>query len=156
MKIAIPAFGTRVSPRFDCAEAILLVTVDEGRPSGRQELVASGWAPHERVNSLIELGVDTVICGGMDCWSLESLQSAGITVYGWVTGEIEDALAVLLRGVLESRVPAGSGGRCGWRRFPGNGGSRNRSPGSGRNAGRGGGRGRGRRGKRGGGGPGGF
>jgi len=31
-------------------------------------------------------------------WSLESLQSAGITIYGWVTGEIEDALAVLLRG----------------------------------------------------------
>ena len=27
-KIAIPTFGTRVSPRFDCAQAVLVVTID--------------------------------------------------------------------------------------------------------------------------------
>ena len=29
-KIAIPTFGTRVSPRFDCAQAVLVVAFDNG------------------------------------------------------------------------------------------------------------------------------
>lgn len=118
MKIAIPTFGARVSPRFDCAQAVLVVTVDDGGPSERQELAASGWAPHERINRLIELGVDTVICGGIDCWSVESLQAAGVTIYAWVQGQVEDALATLLRGDQDSQALLQAGGRWQWRRFP--------------------------------------
>ena len=113
MKIAIPAFGTRVSPRFDCAQAVLIVSVDGGESTKREELVASGWAPHERVNKLLELGVDRVICGGIDSWSVESLQSAGVTIYGWVAGEIEDVLAALLRGDLDSERTIEASGRWG-------------------------------------------
>jgi predicted Fe-Mo cluster-binding NifX family protein len=120
MRVAIPTFGTRVSPRFDCARAILVVAVDDGKPTEREELAASGWAPHERINRLLELGVDTVVCGGIDCWSAESLQSAGVTVYGWVSGEIDDALAALLRGDLHSEAMMEAGGRRSCRRFRGN------------------------------------
>ena len=124
-KVAIPTFGTRVSPRFDCALAILVVAVEDGKPTEREQLSASGWARHERINKLRELGVDTVVCGGIDCWSVGSLQSAGVTVYGWVTGEIEDALVALLRGDLDSEAMIEPGGRRACRRFRGNhGGSR--------------------------------
>ena len=118
MKIAIPTFATRVSPRFDCAQSILVVTIENGEASERQELTADNWAPHERINRLLELGVDTVICGGIDRWSVASLQSAGVTVYGWITGEIEDALAAMLQGSLDSAAQAENGGRYGCRRFP--------------------------------------
>ena len=127
MKIAIPTFATRVSPRFDCAQSVLVVTVDDGNASERRELSAGDWAPHERVNRLLELGVDTVICGGIDCWSVASLQSAGVTVYGWITGEIEDALSALLQGNLDSDAAMEDGGRCGCRRFPGDDEERDRS-----------------------------
>jgi len=120
VKIAIPTFATRVSPRFDCAQSLLLVTIDEGGVSSREELEVTGWAPHQRINLLAELGVGTVICGGIDRWSTALLQSAGITVYGWVTGEAEDALAALLQGDLDSEALAGKTGRCACRRFPGN------------------------------------
>lgn len=116
MKIAIPTFTTRVSPRFDYAQHILLVSVDDGQASERQELTAGNWAPHERINRLVQLGVDTVICGGIDRWSVASLQSAGVTIYGWVTGEIEDALSALLQGDLDAEA-ALEGCRC--RRFLG-------------------------------------
>jgi len=118
MKIAIPTFATRVSPRFDCAQSVLVVTVDEGEAPERQELLAGNWAPHERINRLLELGVDTVLCGGIDRWSAASLQSAGVTIYGWVTGETEDALSALLRGDLDVEDTGGRG-RCACRRFPG-------------------------------------
>ena len=117
MKIAVPTFGTRVSPRFDCARTVLVMTVDEGRPSAPEELRASNWAPHERINRLLELGVDTVICGGIDQWSVESLRSAGVTIYGWVAGEVEDALAALLRGDWDCEATARAEGWWGCRRF---------------------------------------
>jgi predicted Fe-Mo cluster-binding NifX family protein len=148
MKIAIPTFGTRVSPRFDCAQAVLIVSVDDGESTRREELVASGWAPHERINKLLELGVDTVICGGIDSWSTESLQSAGVTIYGWVAGEIEDVLAALLRGELDSEAMTEAGGRWGCRRFPGDDVIRSQSPGPGRGVRRRGRRGSGPRGGR--------
>ncbi len=119
MKIAIPTFSTRVSPRFDCAQSVLVVTIDEGETPGRQELTVGHWAPHERVNRLLELGVDTIVCGGIDRWSAASLQSAGVTIYGWVTGEAEDALSALLRGDLDTEDAGGGRGRCACRRFPG-------------------------------------
>ena len=141
MKIAIPTFATRVSPRFDCAQSVLVVTIDEGGEPGRQELTASDWAPHERINRLLELGVDTIICGGIDRWSAAALQSAGVTVYGWVTGEVEDALSALLQGDLDAEAAMGASGRYGCRRFPGDEEAGTGQPGSGQGTrGRGGGR----------------
>ena len=102
MKIAVPVFGSRVSPRFDCAQVFLVLTADEGNDLQRQELVATNWAPHERINRLMELGVNTVICGGIDWWSAQSLRSAGIIVYSSVTGDVEEALNALLRGEMRA------------------------------------------------------
>ena len=99
-RIAVPTFATRVSPRFDCAHSILVLSVDEGKPSARQEITVPNWTPHVRINKLLDLGVDTVVCGSIDCWSVARLQSAGVTVYGWVTGEVEDALTALFQGDL--------------------------------------------------------
>jgi predicted Fe-Mo cluster-binding NifX family protein len=119
MKIAIPTFGSRVSPRFDCAQDFLIVTAEDGIPQERRELAASGWAPHERINKLVDLGVDTVLCGGIDCWSAESLQSAGVNIYSLMAGEIDDCLAALVRGDLDAEAATQAGGRSGCRRLAG-------------------------------------
>lgn len=105
MKVAIPSFGARVSPRFDCAQSFLLVMLHQGAPSEREQLSAADWTPYDRINKMVELGVDTVVCGGIDCWSAESLESAGITLYAHAAGEIEDVLPALLRGELHSESP---------------------------------------------------
>ena len=102
MKVAVPLFGNRVSPRFDCAPVFLIVTTDATADMQRQELVATDWAPHERINRLVELGVNKVMCGGIDWWSAQSLTLAGITVYNSVAGNADEALAALLRGEINS------------------------------------------------------
>ena len=61
MKIAIPVFGARVSPRFDCAQSVLVVTTDNDIPSERQQFTVSDLGPHERINKLLDLGADTVM-----------------------------------------------------------------------------------------------
>ncbi len=131
MKIAIPTFGTRVSPRFDCAQEIAIVTVREGGLSERLELATSDWPSHVRIHRLLELGVDTVICGGIDRWTTMALQSAGVTVYGWVAGEVRDALAALLNGDLDDEAAVQGGGRCRCRRFAGDNRAGARQPASG-------------------------
>jgi predicted Fe-Mo cluster-binding NifX family protein len=102
MRIAIPTFMTRVSPRFDCASTVLLLTIDNGQIESREALAADGWTAATRVKRLVELGIDCVICGGIDVRSAESLRSAGITVRGGITGEIADALADLVDGKVTS------------------------------------------------------
>ncbi len=109
-KIAIPTFATRVSPRFDYARSILVVSVDDEKPSVRQEITVPNWTPHVRINKLLDLDVDTVVCGGIDCWSVAKLQSAGVTVYGWVTGEVEDALTALFQGDLSPETAVQASG----------------------------------------------
>ena len=119
MKIAIPTFGSRVSPRFDCAQEIAIVTVGEDGLSERLELAASDWPPHQRIHRLLQIGVDTVICGGIDRWTTMALQSAGVTIYGWVTGEVAAAVTALLNGDLDEEATMQGGGRCRCRRFAG-------------------------------------
>lgn len=102
MRIGVPTFMTRVSPRFDCARTFLLLTLRDGKIESREELAADGWTPRERVSRLVDLGVDEIICGGIDAWSAESFRSAGVTLYGGVAGEIEDALTALVKGQLKT------------------------------------------------------
>lgn len=111
VKIAIPLFERRVSPRFDWAQDFLLASVENGDIVKRQDLSASGWSRQERVKRLSELGVDTLICGGIDRFSARMLSFYRVRIYSWVTGMAEDALGSFLKGELESGTMVGSGGR---------------------------------------------
>ena len=66
MKIAIPLLGKRISPRFDHAQGFLLVEEENGEIIERKELPAVGLTPLTRVKKLSELGIDTLICGGIE------------------------------------------------------------------------------------------
>lgn len=111
MKIAIPLFGSRVSPRFDCAQRILLVMVEDKKVVEKKEIWVGRWNPLQRITRLTELGIDTVICGGISNFSVRMLISNGIRVISWITGEAEEAIKLLLKGQLKSGVIMGPGGR---------------------------------------------
>jgi predicted Fe-Mo cluster-binding NifX family protein len=97
VKIAIPLFGNRVSPRFDCAPQILIVTVELGSTPQRQHMAAVDWTATERVGRLKALNVNTIICGGIDRWSADALRAAGVRVQNSVTGDAEEVLADWIR-----------------------------------------------------------
>ena len=118
MKIAIPLFGTRISPRFDYARGFLLGEVENGAVIKRNMMSAEGLTSLARIKKLIEMGVDTLICGGIDKASAWRLQFHDVRLYASVSGEVEDALSCFLRGELESGVMIAAGGhRCGMWKF---------------------------------------
>jgi predicted Fe-Mo cluster-binding NifX family protein len=104
MKIAIPTFGDRVSPRFDCAKTFLVVSLDGAKIAHRERLNAADWTAQERVKRLLDLGVDTVICGGIDRWSADSLLHMGIRLIRSITGSIKESLESLQQGELQPGV----------------------------------------------------
>lgn len=112
MKIAVPIFNERVSPRFDAAPSVLIVTIADGRPVDRREIQTRNWTLAERLAVLDREGVTVLICGGIGRRTLDRLCAGGLRVFSWVTGESDDALEAFLRGTLESGIMTGRGGRC--------------------------------------------
>lgn len=122
MKLAIPLFGKRISPRFDCATELLLITIENKEALKREKLLWRGLHAYERITELIKMGVDMLICGAIDGFSHTLLAQKGIKVYSWVTGEAENAIELFLKGHLQPGMilmPDGKSGRWRFRRGAG-------------------------------------
>ena len=111
MIVAIALFSSRISPRFDCAPAMLLATVKDGRIVARQTVQAQEVNPLARINWLSRQGVQAVICGGLSRFSMRMLLDRGMEVFPWVSGDAEDALRLFLDGRLQAGTMIGPGGR---------------------------------------------
>ncbi len=139
MQVAIPEWQGRVSPVFDTANRVLLLRFEDGRELDRREAQFAGMPPPLRVQRLLDLGVDVLICGAISRPLSAMCLSAGITIIPWVSGHVDEVIGAFMTGGLPSpdyTMPGCCGQRIRARR--GRGGR------SGRGRGRGGGRGRGR------------
>jgi predicted Fe-Mo cluster-binding NifX family protein len=115
MRVAIPIFGGRVSPRFDHAPSLLLLTLEDGKIKEREEMSLLPWPPWRRVEKLREMEVEALICGGIDCRSVQMLKENKIRVIPWVAGKAEEALRDFLNGDLKAGAtlrPEGGKGRA--------------------------------------------
>ena len=118
MRIAVLVFGSRVSPRFDMAQEVLLFERSASGTAARR-IPVGHWHPAERIERLAALRVTAVICGAIRGMHARGLAARNIRVYSWVTGEAEHAVECLLAGQLESGVMTGPSGLCGRWRFRG-------------------------------------
>jgi predicted Fe-Mo cluster-binding NifX family protein len=115
MKIAIPVFENRISPRFDCAPGVRLCEVEGDKITVMSEISCRGFNDNERVSQLKDLEVDTLICGGLPTYLLGILKNIGINVIPWVAGDTGEALKLFLRGRLNSGMvicQVGKKSRC--------------------------------------------
>ena len=98
MRAAIPVFGSRVSPRFDCGTALLVADIHNGEVVTTEQLVNGATNALQRIGQLRELGVEVVVCGAITGFVLRHLAANGIRVYSGVFCEAGEALAALARG----------------------------------------------------------
>ena len=113
MIIAIAVWQSRVSPVFDTAGRLLILDVENGREACRKELSTLGLSIQERVNRLVELDVDVLICGAISRQLEDMALASGIRVVPWLTGDVEEALEWYLSGKpINTRfLMPGCGGR---------------------------------------------
>lgn len=102
MRTAIALFGTRVSPRFDCTENFMLITVDRQKITQKYTEKIRERIPLGKIRRLAELKVEAIICGGIDENTRENLHFHKIKVWSDISGEAEDALFAFIKGELTS------------------------------------------------------
>ena len=104
MKIAIPIFKNRISPRLDCARKVLLVEIKEGKKKilSSEEKAFHAEGVNEGVDFFVLNEIDTVICGGISIEMQDCLAKNDIRFVSWVTGEAYKALELFIKGELVS------------------------------------------------------
>lgn len=96
MILAIPVFGSEVSPRFDCAKEIMLIRIEQGKIMDRKNVAVVETSSLHIVKVLSAWKVQQVICGGIDDFSNRMLKGLGIRVSPWVSGNAYRALEEFL------------------------------------------------------------
>jgi predicted Fe-Mo cluster-binding NifX family protein len=102
MKIAIPIFGERISPRFDFSPEMWVIEVEEGKVVGQEKFPTTNLSLPQRLEQITSNGVDKVICGGIDGFSRDHLGSRGIDVVQDVIGDAEVVFDLFVEGSLRS------------------------------------------------------
>lgn len=121
MKIAIPLFGNRISPRFDFSPEMWIIDVEGGKVVGQEKLPTANLNLPQRLEQITSNGVNKVICGGMDGFCQNQLGSRGIDVVQDVIGEAEIVFDLFMRGRLRPGLCCEGRGRrrfCAWKKSP--------------------------------------
>jgi len=100
MKVAIPISDGRISPLFDSARRLLLVTIENGREVRRSEQVVEQSERIARTRRVTELGTDVLICGAISRELEAMLASAAVEVIPLTCGMVEDVLQAFISGRL--------------------------------------------------------
>jgi predicted Fe-Mo cluster-binding NifX family protein len=87
MKVAIPLFKDRISPRFDVCPEIWIVELNNGKVVNEERWAIETFNLQRRLDQLTSKKVDKVICGGIDSFCVDHLRSMGIDVLHNVAGE---------------------------------------------------------------------
>ncbi len=111
MKIALSIFKDSISTVFDAAEQLLIIDEDEATGKKRTLVKLSNADAAVRTTQLKEKGVDVLICGAISRPLESSISSAGIVVYPFVRGLLEDVIAAYQSGRISSAVFAMPGCR---------------------------------------------
>ena len=100
MKVGIPTWQGRVSPVFDTASRLLIADLEDGKEISRtEESIDEPFLP-SRANRLLELGIDTLICGAVSRPMMALISGANIQLIPFISGEVEEVLCAYLSDCL--------------------------------------------------------
>lgn len=122
--IAVTYENGQVFQHFGHTGEFKLYEVEDGTIKSKRVVSTEGRGHGALAELLAESGVDTLICGGIGGGARFALAEAGITLYGGVCGDADEAVRALLEGRLEfdpevqcshhgSEEHAGGGHACG-------------------------------------------
>lgn len=95
-KVAIALFGDRISPHFGSSCKFLVVVAEEEKTLDSRLIDLKGTSPMQQARTLLSLGVEEVICGGIQRRFKEWLVSKGIGVVENQRGRVEEVVDKLL------------------------------------------------------------
>lgn len=100
MKVLITVWNGRVSPVFDVAKEAVLLEVHNGCITSEKNLAMTCETNMERVEFVLDLQIDAVICGAVSRSVEMSLIEKGVKVHSFISGEIRE----VIRGLIENSL----------------------------------------------------
>ena len=100
MKIAVTYESGLIFQHFGHTAAFKIYEVDNNEVKSSEVVETNGSGHGALAGFLAQLGVDTLICGGIGGGAQMALANAGIKLYGGVMGDADDAVEALLSGEL--------------------------------------------------------
>lgn len=92
-RILIPIFEKRVSPRLDLTKKIAIYSVDESGKVLEKEIVNMVYNNKlERINKIIELKPDVIICDGLSELCENEINESGTELIAWQQGNVDEVL----------------------------------------------------------------
>jgi len=124
MRIAFAYWKDRIAPVFDTARFLRLVDVENHRVIAQSEEVLGEDLPQGTMHRLVDLKVDTLVCGAISRQLEVAIATSGIEVVPFVAGDVETVIEAFLGRRLwgdSFKMPGccgrlrrrGQGGRCG-------------------------------------------
>lgn len=100
MKIAVTYENGTIFQHFGHTEQFKVYDIADGKVADAKVVSTQGSGHGALAALLSDLKVDTLICGGIGAGAQNALAEAGISLYGGVTGNADDAVDALLAGNL--------------------------------------------------------
>ena len=108
MKIAVTYENGNVFQHFGHTAQFKVYTIEDKKIVA-QEIIDTNGSGHGALAGLLEeLGVDTLICGGIGMGAQIALDQADVSLYAGVNGSADEAVAMLLAG----RLPQNAAANC--------------------------------------------
>jgi len=101
MKAAFAYWDDRIAPVFDISRQLHLVEAASGRIVAETGEVLADELPVQKALRLVELGVDTLVCGAISRPFQERIAAYGIQVIPFVAGDLNEVIQAWLGGNLE-------------------------------------------------------
>ncbi len=99
-KIALAVWGDILSPVFDSAGALLIADIESGKVMAACTETLGPQLPYSRATRLSGWGVEVLICGAISVEFARVLESFGIEVIGFISGNARQVLDAYLEGTL--------------------------------------------------------
>jgi len=98
MKAALTVWNGRVSPLFDVSREAVILTIENGAVAARRRESIDAPTAALKIDRVMELGVETLICGAISEPLHRELAGRGVKVLGFVAGEIDEIIEAFLTG----------------------------------------------------------
>ena len=98
MKVAIPLYENRISPRFAYSKEFLVVDIKDHQVLNRKTLMLNVKNPVQIAEHFAKVGVDVILSSGMNQDFQKAFRLRNIGVIWGLIGEVEDVLDAYMKG----------------------------------------------------------
>ncbi|MBN1960104.1 MAG: NifB/NifX family molybdenum-iron cluster-binding protein [Deltaproteobacteria bacterium] len=101
-KVAVSIWDGRISPVFDVCRKVAIYDIENQNIIAHTNVSIVPNNTYLKIQKLIALGVDTIICGAISEALYQQLYDHGIIIYGFIAGDINQVINAFLNNTLNT------------------------------------------------------